>query len=200
MPPIFLVTGFMPFGGQRMNPSWNVARALDGEVIGGLQIKSVKVPAGCGQASRRVTAAIVRYRPRAVLGLGQAGGRAALSIEKVAINLADERRGSGTGTTAVIRGAPEAYFSRLPVGAIIRELKRREIPASVSLTAGAYACNALMYTALHLMRRRPHAPVGFIHLPYETRQAVRHPDQPSMPLDVMERAIRAVVAIIARTT
>ncbi|HYB90148.1 MAG TPA: hypothetical protein VEC38_03790 [Candidatus Binataceae bacterium] len=202
MPPIFLLTGFAPFRGERINPSWEVARRLDGDVIGGLQVKSVRAPVGCATASRRVTGAIVRYRPSAVLGLGEAGGRTALSLEKVAINLADERRSAaghfGTGALPVIRDAPEAYFARLPFAAILRALHRRGIPAGVSLSAGAYACNALMYTSLHMLRRQPQVPVGFIHLPYETRQAVRQHSRPSMSIDMMERAIRAVIAVVAR--
>jgi pyroglutamyl-peptidase len=203
MPPIFLVTGFEPFGGDRSNPSWLVARRFDGEVIGGLQIKSVKIPVSCAGAARRVTAAIVRYRPRAVLGLGQAGGRPQVSVEQVAINLAQAgargEHGIGGATRPVIAHAPEAYFARLPLEAIVRELKRKEIPAAVSLTAGAYACNALMFAALHALKRRPAVPVGFIHLPYELRQAARRREAvASMSLDAMERAVRLAIAMIAR--
>jgi pyroglutamyl-peptidase len=202
MPPIFLLTGFQPFGGERINPSWEVARRLDAEEIGGMRIKSVRIPVGCAKAVRRVNAAIVRYRPRAILGLGEAGGRTAVSIEKIAINLADERRSTdadfGTGLKPVIEGGPEAYFTRLPVAGILRELRKLEIPAQVSLSAGAYACNALMYASLHLTRRRLAVPVGFIHLPYDARQGARHPDRPSMAIDTMETAVRAAVAAIAR--
>ena len=198
MPPILILTGFEPFRGERINPSWEIARSLDGDVIGGLQIKSVRVPVGCAKAARRITGAIVRYRPRAVIGLGEAGGRPAISLERIAINLADERgtlASSGDpGMTAVVRGGPDAYFSRLPLSRIIRELDRKDIPASVSLTAGAYACNALMYAALHNLRRKPSIPVGFIHLPYEARQAGRHRSLPSMPLATMVSAIRIAIA------
>ncbi len=135
MPPIFLLTGFSPFRGERVNPSWEVARLFDGETIGGLQIKSVRVPVNCAAAARRVTAAVVRYRPRAVLGLGEAGGRPTLSLERIAINLAVERPRTRGGrnrgraetaavTKAVIRDGPDAYFSRLPLEAIQRELSR----------------------------------------------------------------------------
>ena len=138
MPPILILTGFEPFRGERINPSWEIARGFDGEVIGGLQIKSVRVPVGCAKAARRITGAIVRYRPRAVIGLGEAGGRPAVSLERIAINLADERgalaKSGDPGFTPVVRGGPDAYFSRLPLRAIIRELDRKEIPASVSLT------------------------------------------------------------------
>jgi pyroglutamyl-peptidase len=203
MPPILILTGFEPFRGERINPSWEIARRLDGEVIGGLQIKSVRVPVGCAKAARRIRAAIVRYRPRAVIGLGEAGGRPAISLERIAINLADERgalAASGDpGFTPVVRDGPDAYFSRLPLRAIVRELDRNTIPASVSLTAGAYACNALMYAALHYLRRKPTVPVGFIHLPYEARQAGRHRSLPSMALTQMETAVRIAIAETARS-
>lgn len=199
---ILLITGFAPFRGERINPSWEIARSLDGDEIGALKVKSVKVPVGCAAAVRRLNAAIVRYRPRAILGLGQAGGRPAISIEKVAINLADENAAAsnsfGASAKPVITGAPEAYFARIPIPAVMREMRRREIPAQVSLSAGAYACNALMYASLHLTRRRQNLPVGFIHLPYDSRQSARHPNAPSMATSVMETAIRAIAAILAR--
>jgi pyroglutamyl-peptidase len=202
MPPILILTGFEPFRGERINPSWEVARAFDGEVIGGLQIKSVRVPVGCFKAARRITGAIVRYRPRAVIGLGEAGGRPAISLERIAINLADERgalaKTGDPGFAPVIRGGPDAYFSRLPLHAIIRALDRKEIPASVSLTAGAYACNALMYAALHYLRRKPSIPVGFIHLPYDARQAGRHRSLPTMALTLMHTAVRIAIVETSR--
>ncbi len=203
MPPLLILAGFEPFGGERINPSWEIARRLDGEVIGGLQIKSVRVPVGCANAARRITAAIVRYRPRAVIGLGQAGGRPSISLERIAINLADERgalaESGDPGFTPVVHGGPDAYFSRLPLRAILRELDRKDIPASVSLTAGAYACNALMYAALHHLRRKPGVPVGFIHLPYEASQARLHRSLPSMALATMENAVRIAIAATARS-
>lgn len=202
MPAICVVTGFEAFRGERINPSWEVARSLDGELIGPFQIKSVRVPVGCAKAVRRINAAIVRYRPRAVIGLGEAGGRPTISLERIAINIADETgalaKTGDPGTTPVIRGAPDAYFSRLPMRAIVRELDRREIPACVSLSAGAYACNALMYAALHIMRRKPNLPVGFIHLPYDVRQAGRHRTLPSMPLAMMQAAVRAAIVVTGR--
>ena len=200
---LLLLTGFEPFNGERINPSWEIARQLDGELIAGLMVKSVRVPVGCGKAARRVTGAIVRYRPRVVLGLGEAGGRPCLSLERVAINLADDRgnlaRVGDPGMTPVIRGAPDAYFARLPLSAILREFDRKHIPANVSLTAGAYACNALMYSALHYLRRKPTVPVGFIHLPYDARQSPRHRSLASLPIATMEDAVRIAIAVTARS-
>lgn len=202
MPPILILTGFEPWRGERINPSWEVAREFDGEIIGGLQIKSVRVPVGCAKAARRIRGAIVRYRPRAVIALGEAGGRPAISLERIAINLADERgalaKRGDPGFMPVIRGGPDAYFSRLPLAAIIRALDKKEIPASVSLSAGVYACNALMYAALHYLRRRPGIPVGFIHLPYEARQSGRHRSLPSLPLSMMQHAVRIAIVETAR--
>jgi pyroglutamyl-peptidase len=198
---IFLLTGFAPFGRERTNPSWQIARELDGEEIGALQIKSVRIPVGCAKAVHRVNAAIVRYRPRAVLGLGEAGGRTAISLEQLAINLADERGGlrikGDPGLSPVIAGGPDAYFTRLDLQRILRGLDDESIPATISLSAGAYACNALMYASLHLMRRRPRVPVGFIHLPYEERQALRHRSLPSMSRATMEQAVRIAMLTVA---
>jgi pyroglutamyl-peptidase len=202
MPPIIVVTGFAPFGGERINPSWEVARNLDGDVIGGLQVKSVRLPVNCLAAARRVEAAFVRYRPRAILGLGQARGRPALSLERIAINLYEQRRAgqlnAGNDGHPVIVDGPDAYFSKLPLSALLKAIERRKIPASISLSAGAYACNAAMYAALHATRRRVNFPAGFIHLPFDAAQSARDPAVPSMPIALMEDAIRAAISVIAR--
>ena len=204
MPPIIIVTGFAPFGGERINPSWEVARNLDGDVIGGMQVKSVRLPVNCLAAARRIEAAFVRYRPRAILGLGQARGRPALSLERIAINLYEQRKAGQLDARndghPVIPNAPDAYFSRLPMGAILKALERRKIPASISLSAGAFACNAAMYAALHVTRRRVDFPAGFIHLPFDSAQSARDPLVPSMPVALMEDGIRAAIVALARET
>ena len=202
MPPIIVVTGFAPFGGEKINPSWEVARNLDGDVIGGLQVKSVRLPVNCLAAVRRVEAAFVRYRPRAILGLGQARGRPALSIERIAINLYEQRKAgqldSRTEGHPLVAAGPDAYFSRLPMSAILKALERRKIPASISLSAGIFACNAAMYAGLHATRRRNDFPAGFIHLPFDAAQSTRDPIVPSMPVALMEEGVRAAIALIAR--
>jgi pyroglutamyl-peptidase len=198
-----LLTGFAPFRGERINPSWEIARRLDGETIGGLLVKSVRMPVRCAVAARRIAIAIDRIKPRAVLGLGEAGGRPAISLEQVAINLADSTgamaKTGDPGSSPVIRGGPDAYFARMPFSMILRALDRVDIPAVISLTAGAYACNALMYAALHHLRRRPAVAVGFIHLPYASRQMRRHRTMASMPLQMMEQAVRVSIGVIGRS-
>jgi pyroglutamyl-peptidase len=198
---LILLTGFEPFGGERTNPSWEVARRLDGLNVDGATVKAVRLPVGCRRAARSVTHAIEELRPAAILGLGQAAGRPVLSPEKVAINVADERvrreSDGGLAGTPVIPGGPDAYFSRLPLPEIIRALRAGSIPVGLSLSAGVFACNAAMYAALHTLRRRRAVQAGFIHMPYEARQAVRHHTAPSMSLDMMTAGIEITLRVIA---
>lgn len=200
---VLLLSGFAPFGGERSNPSWDVAAALDGREIGGLMVRAIRLPVSTPRAVRTMADAIRRMRPRAVLGLGQAGGRPAISLEKVALNLVERRAGresdGGVGGAAVMRGGPDAYFARLPLREILRALERRAIPAALSLSAGAYVCNSVMYAALHTLRARPQVPAGFIHLPYAAPQAVRRRGAPSMTLEMMATAVEAAASAIARS-
>jgi len=199
--PILLLSGFEPFGGESSNPSWEIAARFEGKSIAGLAVRAIRLPVSHPRAARAITAAIRRSRPAAIIGLGQAGWRAALSLERVAINLVDAGSRDGVrdydGDTPVVRGGPDAYFSRLRLTAILRRLKREQIPAAMSLSAGAYICNSVMYAALHELRRRPQLPAGFIHLPYATGQAVRHQGAPSMSLDTMERAVELAISVTA---
>jgi pyroglutamyl-peptidase len=196
-----LLTGFEPFGGESINPSWEVAARFQDALIGNVEIRGMRLPVDCKQAARELKAAIARMRPAAVIGLGQAGGRTALSIEKVAINLADERADRESGERAegrpIVRGGPDAYFARLPIAAMIDAVIQRGVPAAMSLSAGAYVCNAVMYTALHALRTRPEVLAGFIHLPYEAGQATRHPSRATMSIDLMALGVEAALSVVA---
>ncbi len=198
-----LLTGFAPFGGERVNPSWQVAARLADRTIGGAQVRALSLPVNLKRAARALTEAIESIAPDAVLGLGQAGGRPALALEQVAINLVDERptgeAGGAAGGKPIVAGAPDAYFTRLPVAAMIRAIHRRDVPAQRSLSAGIFICNAAMYLALHTMRRRPHAPVGFIHLPYTAAQAARDRAVPSMTVELMTAGVETALGVVART-
>ncbi len=199
----FLLTGFEPFGGERTNPSWEVASWLDGKEIGGATIHTLELPVNCKRAAKMITDAIARDKPAAVLGLGQAGGRTALSIERIAVNLADQRAsreaGGGASAKPVVANGPDAYFARLPFGPMLQALGRAAIPAAMSLSAGIYVCNTIMYATLHALRQRPQVPAGFIHLPYTTAQAARHDGAPSMSVDLMTAGVEIALGVIART-
>jgi pyroglutamyl-peptidase len=200
---LILLGGFEPFHGERHNPSRDVVRALDGELIGGLRVKALELPVVYTRAARLMTGAIARIQPAAVLGLGQAGGRTVITLERIAINLLDgphpDNDGRRKADAPVVRGGPDAYFARLPLRGIMQALKRRRIPATLSLSAGAFMCNAVMYAALHELRRQPDLPCGFVHLPYDTRQAMRHLNAPSMPLEMMIEAVRTAIVTIGKS-
>ncbi len=200
MPRTILLTGFEPFGGEKTNPSWDVAERLNGREFGEAQIHAIRLPVNCGRAAEAVTRAIAEMRPVAILGLGQAGGRHSLSLEKIAVNLADERpsRESEGGLDAkpVVEGGPDAYFSRLPLKTMMESMRERQVPAAVSLSAGVYVCNTVMYASLHALRDKPEVPAGFIHLPFEAAQAVRR-GGPSMSLDLMVRGIECVLGVLS---
>jgi pyroglutamyl-peptidase len=202
MSKVILLTGFAPFGGERHNPSWEVAAQLDSRSFNGVKVRSMRLPVDCRRASEQIMRVIRRLRPAAVLGLGQAGGRPVLSLERVAINLADTRAHregeGGLQDRPVIAGGPNAYFARLPVATILAALKRHGVPAALSLSAGVYVCNAVMYSTLHALRRR-RTPAGFIHLPYEAGQAVNHRAVPSMSLATMVKGVEIVLEMIAHT-
>lgn len=200
---VVLVTGFDPFGGERMNPSWEVCSRLPGE-IAGLRVETCRVPCAFDEATATVTAAIERHRPAMVLCLGLAGGRAQLSVERVAINVDDARMADNAGAAPVdepiARDGPPAYFATLPVKAMVAAMRAAGAPAQVSNTAGTYVCNHVMYGVLHFLAGRGEAArAGFVHLPYAEEQVIDRPGAPAMALATMARGIEAAIAAAART-
>lgn len=194
-----LVTGFEPFGGEARNPSWEAARAVDGERVGGALLVARRLPCVVGEVRQALAAAIDEVEPRLVLSLGLAGGRADVSIERVAINVIDARIPDNAGRQPVdepvIEDGPAAYFSTLPIKALAQALRERGIPASISQSAGTYVCNAAFYGLMHLIAtRRPALRGGFVHLPYLPEMAARHPGAPSLALDTLAEAIRIMAS------
>ncbi|MBF6567549.1 MAG: pyroglutamyl-peptidase I [Candidatus Binataceae bacterium] len=197
MPPAFLLTGFAPFGGERINPSWEVAQRFDGRQIGDFTIRAARLPVVRLPALRRLAQLIKEIEPGALLGLGQAGERPAITLEQIAINLfSPDEIGGGERIRRIVEDGPDAYFARVPLGAMLSAIARDTIPAALSLTAGAFVCNAVMYAGLHALRNSPEVPAGFVHLPYATAQAARHRDVASMSMDLMERAVELSIATI----
>lgn len=195
-----LLTGFEPFDGEAINPSWEAVRALDGWQCGPATVHVRQMPCVFGLALEALAGAIAELQPNVVVCVGQAGGRSEVSIERVAINLDDGRIADNAGhqpiDSPVVVGGPAAYFSTLPIKAMVRDLRAGGIPAAVSNTAGNFVCNHLFYGLMDQLATGPHAGSargGFIHIPYLPQQATRFPGTPSMALSTLVEALRVVV-------
>ena len=202
--PIVLVTGFEPFGGERINPSAEIARALDGEIANGHRIVTAVLPVAFASVLPMLEALLETHRPSLVLATGQAGGCSQLSIERVAANLVDARMADADGMQPidepVIADAPAAYFSTLPVKAMLARLRALGIPAALSQSAGAYVCNHTFYVLAHLVATRYRGTrAGFMHVPWLPEQATRHHGQPSMALETMIAGVRAAIECAVAT-
>ena len=171
-----LVTGFEPFGGEKANPSWDICKQLAGE-IAGMRVETCRVPCEFRRSIEVVADAIERHHPVLVICLGQAGGRARLGVERVAINVDDARMPDNAGARPVdepiAANGPPAYFATLPVKAMAAAMRAAGVPAEVSNSAGTYVCNHLMYGVLHYLAASGHrARAGFIHVPYSEEQVL----------------------------
>ena len=198
-----LVTGFEPFGGETINPSGQVARALHGRRIGGAAVVGIELPCAFGEAIAVLRDVLATHRPQLVLALGQAGGRCELSRERVAINLDDARiadnRGAQPIDEPVQAGGPAAYFTTLPIKTIVAALRQAGYPASVSHSAGTFVCNHAFYGLQHLLAGQPGVRSGFMHLPYLPEQAARHAGAPSLALATMVDGVAAALAVALAT-
>jgi len=200
--PCILLTGFEPFGGEATNPSWEIARQLDGWTCEGHAVRSVRLSCVFGQALRELDDALLRHRPVLVVCLGQAGGRAEISIERVAINVDDARIPDNHGRqpvdAAIEPAGPAAYFSTLPIKAIARDVRAAGVAAAVSNTAGSFVCNHVFYALMHRLAGTP-VRGGFVHVPYVPEQLGARTDVPSMPLHQQVDGIRQALRTAART-
>lgn len=190
-PRTVLVTAFEPFGGESVNSSLRVLEQF--RPPPGARLKRLVLPVVFSRSLEVLEQALAELRPDVVLALGQAGGRAKVSLERVAINLNDARIPDNEGQqpvdAPVVMGGPAAYFSTLPLKRMLKALLGAGIPAQVSYSAGTFVCNHLMYGLLHcLAARHPEARGGFVHLPYLPEQ-VAGQTAPGLDLEVMVRAL-----------
>lgn len=195
-----LVTGFDPFGGETVNPALEAVKSLPSE-IHGAEVHWVAIPTVFYKAAEVLETAIVRYQPDAVLCIGQAGGRASLTPERVAINQDDARIPDNQGNqpidTPIRLDGEAAYFSTLPIKAMVQAIKEDGLPATVSNTAGTFVCNHLMYQALYLADKKfPNVRAGFMHIPYMTEQVINKPNTASMNLVDIVKGIEAAIGAI----
>jgi pyroglutamyl-peptidase len=199
LPPTLLLTGFEPFGGERLNPTALVAEALHGQFLAGAQVQAAVLPCAFGSALDALDAALAATRPALVLALGQAAGRAAFTPERVAINVDDARIADNAGARPVDRpvvpGAPAAYFSTLPIKAMVAALRAEGWPAEVSQTAGTFVCNHVFFALMHQLHTRPAlggVRGGFMHVPLLPEQAAAGPlaGEPAIELADQVEAVK----------
>lgn len=198
-----LITGFAPFDGQRVNPSWQAARLVAAEPPAGLTVTAAELPCVFGESVDALRAAVHAAQPELILCLGQAGGRPGVTVERVAVNIDDARIADNAGRRPidepVVPGGPAAYFSSLPVKACVAAVREAGVPAAVSHTAGTFVCNHVAYGLGHLLATElPHARGGFVHVPWAPEQV---PDgtAPALEPATVARGLRALLRAAAAT-
>lgn len=196
-PPRVLLTGFDPFGGESLNPSWEAVRRLHGRVLRGHTLFAAQLPTCFGKSRTRLQALLKQQAPQLVVCVGQAGGRSRISLERVAINVDDARIPDNAGRQPVdrpiVRGGPAAYFSTLPIKSQLQALLQAGIPAEISQTAGTFVCNHVFYGLMHALRESPQVRGGFVHIPFLPQQAVAHAGAPSLALETIEAGLTTLV-------
>ena len=197
-----LLTAFSPFGGEKINPSLEAVKLVKDKILE-TDIIKLEVPTVFGKSIKIVADAIEKEKPDYVLCIGQAGGRYGITPERVAINIDDARILDNEGNQPIDRpifadGEP-AYFSGLPVKAMVEEIRKEGLPAGLSNSAGTYVCNHLMYGVLYtLSKKYKGVKGGFIHVPFIPEQTVDKPDKPSMSLPDIVRGLEAAIRAISR--
>lgn len=206
MPDTILVTGFEPFGGMEANPTQQLVSSLDRNAVPGVEIHTLLLPVTYDECLRKAVAAIEILQPAAVVSCGLYAGRAAVTPERVAINvkdtMAEDPIPDNAGKWPVdepIGEGPDGLFATLPVRAIRDDIAAAGIPSYISNTAGTYICNNTMYGVLdHLRRNGPATTLaGFLHFPASTEMALTNPTLPSLPLETMQRALLIAIETVS---
>lgn len=196
-----LLTAFTPFGGESINPALEAVKQVK-DKISNLDIVKLEVPTVFNKSIQTVIETMEKEKPDYVLCVGQAGGRVGITPERVAINIDDARIPDNDGNQPIDRtiysDGENAYFSNLPVKAMVESIKKEGLTSSLSNSTGTYVCNHLMYGVLyHIDKTYRGMNGGFIHVPYIPDQTVDKPDKPSMPLEDIVRGLEAAIMAIA---
>lgn len=185
-----LITGFDPFGGEPINPSWEAVKLLP-DTIGDFELCKLQIPTVFGIAAEKVLEKAAQFQPDVILSIGQAGGRSAVTPERIAVNIRDARIPDNAGNQPkgefVVHDGPAAYFATVPVEKMADNICAKQLPATVSNSAGAFVCNDTFYALLHNFAQTQ-VRVGFIHIPYLPEQSA-----PALPL---EQSVAALIAAI----
>lgn len=196
-----LVTGFDPFGGESVNPAYEAVKRLD-DNIAGAEIVKVEIPTVFRKSINKLDEAIERENPDIVICVGQAGGRFDITVERVAINISDasieDNEGNMPIDEPIFEDGEAAYFSQLPIKAMVQKIREGGTPASVSNTAGTYVCNHIMYGLHYLIDKKyPNIKGGFIHVPFLPEQVIDKRATPSMNLnDIVKALTLAIEAVL----
>ncbi|MEI2266879.1 pyroglutamyl-peptidase I [Erwinia sp. CGal63] len=193
-----LVAAFEPFEGEVVNASWEAVSQLHERMICGARVVAKQLPCVFGESLATLNAAMDELEPELVIVVGQANGRPDITVERVAINIDDARIPDNAGNqpidVRIVEDGPAAYFSTLPIKAIVEGIREADIPAAVSQTAGTFVCNHVLYGLLHRQAKQG-GRGGFIHVPYLPQQAVKHPGAASMPLPTVVLALEMALSI-----
>lgn len=198
-----LVTGFDPFGGEKVNPAYEAVKLLPNNIAGSEIIK-VEIPTVFTKSSMVTEEAIKKYKPNVVLNIGQAGGRTGITVEKVAINLAEARIPDNDGEQPLDEKLREdgeaAYFATIPVKAMVQNIRKHGIQANISYTAGTYVCNSIMYNVLYMVSKAyTNIRAGFIHVPFSIEQVSEKPEgTPSMSIETIAKALEYAIEAIVK--
>lgn len=192
-----LVTGFEPFGGEKINPALEAIKMLDNQILGAEIIK-LELPTVFGKSREVLEIALEKEKPNIVICVGQAGGRDKISIERVAINIDDagipDNEENQPIDKAIVCGGDKAYFSSLPIKEILNNLKENKIPGEISNSAGTYVCNHIMYNLLYnIDKKYQNVLGGFIHIPYIPEQVIDKKMTPSMSLDYIVKGLTIAI-------
>ena len=197
-----LVTGFDPFGGEPINPAIESVKRLPDNIVGAEIIK-LEIPTVRKKSLEKIEKAINEHNPDVILSIGQAGGRFDISIERVGINLDDFRIPDNEGNQIIdepiFPDGENSYFVKLPVKAMVQNVQKNNIPASVSYTAGTFVCNHVLYGVLYLIEKKYEGKKsGFIHIPFLPQQVVDKRNMPSMELNTIVKGLTAAIEAIVK--
>ena len=188
-----LITGFDPFGGESINPSWEAVKLLP-ETIGEYTVYKLQIPTVFGAAAEKLLETAAEIKPDVIISVGQAGGRAAVTPERIGINVRDARITDNAGISPkdepIVPGGPDGYFSTLPVKAMITAINNAGLPGSISNTAGTFVCNDVLYSMLHHYAGTDVC-CGFVHVPYLPQQG-----EPNLTLEQTAQALIAAVSAL----
>lgn len=194
-----LLTGFEPFNGASVNPAWEAVRLLDGWSGDGFRVEVRLLPCVFGRAAEALLGFVDELAPDIAIAVGLAGGRPEISVERIAINVDDARFLDNAGQqpidVPIVADGPAAYFTTLPIKAMVAAMRERGLKAGVSQTAGTFVCNHVFYALMHHLRGRS-VKAGFIHVPFLPEQAAAWPEPtPSMELDEIVAGLRVAVEV-----